>query len=77
MLSVVQKPQEAPQAGSAQRTSAQYLLCGQLERQLQQKLATHRFFEPVVRDARLKLRDAYAGVVLGDYPLSLVRLTGC
>ncbi|KAK9807988.1 hypothetical protein WJX73_000102 [Symbiochloris irregularis] len=73
MLSVIQKPQEAPQTGATPRTSAQYLLCGQLDRQLQQKLATHRFFEPTVRDARLKLRDAYAGVLLSDYSLSLER----
>ena len=54
------------------RTSAQFLLCGQLERHLKQLLQKHKFFDPPVREARLRLRNAYVAVLLGDYALSQV-----
>lgn len=56
----------------AAQSSAQFLLCGQLERHLRQLLQSHRFFDPPVRDARLQLRNAYVSVLLGDLGLSQV-----
>lgn len=54
-------------------TSAQYLLCGQLDRHVRQLLQKHRFFDAPVRDARLQLRNSYVAVLLGDHALSQVR----